>query len=274
MICPALRKWPDSTARRTPPPGRAMSNRSRSRTSDLLSKMLHRQPYRVGRGLSKPADRGVSHGRAKLFEQRLVPMVALHQLDGLLAAHATGRALSTALIFEEFQHVERRFSCAVLVGQDNHRRGADEGAMRLKRVEIERHVIERRRKQPRGGPARLIGLELMPIEHATSRLDDIEDGGASGQQVNARLSDATGDGIGAQALAAIFLNRIKNLRPFLHDARNPVKRLHIVHERRLTEDADLRDEGRTVARLAALALDALDHRALFTADIGPRAAAQ
>src|SRR6185295_8114725 len=58
----------------------------------------------------------------------------------------------------------------------------------------------------------------------------------------------------------------------LHDLAYPIHRLHVVLERRVTEQPHLRDVRRTQARHAALALDRFDHRRLLAADVGPRAA--
>src|SRR5688572_23170350 len=57
------------------------------------------------------------------------------------------------------------------------------------------------------------------------------------------------------------------LGPFLQDVANPPERLDILVQRRAAEDADLRDVRRPVAWDTALAFDALDHRALFAADV-------
>src|ERR1700722_20188721 len=60
-------------------------------------------------------------------------------------------------------------------------------------------------------------------------------------------------------------------KPFgtvFRDVAEPPQRFDIVVERRPSEQADLGDIRRTVARKAALALDAFKHRAFFAADIG------
>ena len=74
---------------------------------------------RIGLGAACPsaADRGIGHGLAQLFQQRLIPAIGLHQLDRLLTARPAGRALATAFILEEPQHVERRGLGAVLIRQ-------------------------------------------------------------------------------------------------------------------------------------------------------------
>ena len=64
------------------------------------------------------------------------------------------------------------------------------------------------------------------------------------------------------------------VRPALDHVADPEQRLDIVDERRAPEQADLRDVGRAMPRIAALALDALDHRGFLAADIGAGPATQ
>ena len=63
-------------------------------------------------------------------------------------------------------------------------------------------------------------------------------------------------------------------RRLLDDVAHPMERFHVVLERRPPEEADLRDVRRAQPRLAAFALDRLDHRGLFAADVGAGAAAK
>ena len=64
------------------------------------------------------------------------------------------------------------------------------------------------------------------------------------------------------------------LGALLQDVADPPERLDVLVQRRTAEDADLRDVRRAIARQAPLAFDALDHRALFAADVRAGAAAQ
>src|SRR5262245_29586187 len=63
-------------------------------------------------------------------------------------------------------------------------------------------------------------------------------------------------------------------RSLLRDVTHPMHRLHVVLERGTPEEPDLREVRRTETGLAALALDRLDHRGLFAADVGAGAAAE
>src|SRR5690349_2320524 len=72
-------------------------------------------------------------------------------------------------------------------------------------------------------------------------------------------------------VAALFREPLGAL---VEDVADPPERLDVLVQRRPPEDADLRDVRRAIARQAALAFDALDHRALFAADVRACAAAQ
>src|SRR6185437_14253901 len=78
----------------------------------------------------------------------------------------------------------------------------------------------------------------------------------------------------AQTLAPTAALAREPLRPLLDDVAHPIERLDIVDQRRPAEEPDLRGERRLVARQAALAFDALQHRRFLTADIGAGAAPQ
>src|SRR3546814_21015021 len=60
----------------------------------------------------------------------------------------------------------------------------------------------------------------------------------------------------------------------LDNVAHPPQGLDVVDQGRPAEHTALRHVGRAVARQAALALDALDHRGLLAADVGAGAAAQ
>ena len=96
----------------------------------------------------------------------------------------------------------------------------------------------------------------------------------AGARCDARLLDAAADRERSQPLAASPAWRGEPGRSLFEDLAHPVQRFHVVLERRPAEQANLRDVGRTQARLAALALDRLDHRGLFAADVGACASAQ
>jgi hypothetical protein len=78
----------------------------------------------------------------------------------------------------------------------------------------------------------------------------------------------------AQALAPVGAEAGEPARALFHDIAHPVEGLEVVLQRGPAEQPDLGDVGRAHARLAAFAFDALDHRGLFAADVGPRAAPQ
>src|SRR6185312_4384905 len=86
--------------------------------------------------------------------------------------------------------------------------------------------------------------------------------------------DPARDREAARSLAAAPALAREPVRPLLDDVAHPIERLDIVDEGRPSEQADLRGIGRLVARQAALALDALEHRRFLAADIGAGATPQ
>ena len=77
-----------------------------SLTRHLILEVLHHQLDRIGRGLPQTTDRGIGHRGAKFGQQGLIPRIRLHQLNRLFTAHTARRALATAFILKEFQHVD------------------------------------------------------------------------------------------------------------------------------------------------------------------------
>ena len=231
---------------------------------------------RIGFGAAWPRPQMLASAivLAELAEKLAVPALGLHQLHRLGAADPARRALAAALVGEEAQHVERRRPRAVPVGEDHHGRRADEGAVRLQRVEVERHVVERGGQQPGRRPAGLVGLEGMALDHAAGRLDQVARRRAGRQQVDARARHPPGDREAPPPAPAVRPVRGKHLRPLAADPRRPVQRLDVLDQRRPAEEPDLRDVGRPVPRQAALALDQLEHRRFLAADVGAGAAAE
>ena len=176
---------------------------------------------------------------------------------------------------EELHQVERRGGGAVALRQHDDRRRADEAAVRLQRIEVERDVRLRRRQDAAGGAARQIGVELVALEHAAAVfIHQLAQRDSGRREMHARLLHPSGNGERARAFAPMAALGGEPRRAFLHDLAHPVHRLHVVLERGTAEEPDLRHVRRAQARHAALALERLDHRRLFAADISARAAPQ
>ena len=114
----------------------------------------------------------------------------------------------------------------------------------------------------------------MPVSHAAGCFNDICDGRASGQQINARVLHTSRHRIAAQPFAAILFNAAQNLGAFTTDPRDPVQGFDVMDQRRLAKNTNLSHKRRPVPWHAALAFDAFNHRGFLTADIRPRTAAQ
>src|SRR3954453_23116380 len=93
------------------------------RPGQIVAEILEHAEQRVRRGLSQPADRGISHRGGQFGQQRLVPRPGCHQLDRLLGSCPARRALSAALILEKAHQVERHRLHVVALGQDHDRVG-------------------------------------------------------------------------------------------------------------------------------------------------------
>ena len=205
----------------------------------------------------------------------MVPVGRLHQQHCLGSPDAARRALAAALVGEESHHGERSIPGAVVLAEHDHRGRSDEAAMGLKRVEVERNVGHASRQDPARCPARQIGAKGMPLEHATAVfVDQFACSDAGWRQLDPGLAHPTADAEAAQAASTVSTETAKPGGASLEDVAHPEEGLEIVFKRRPTEEADLCDVGRAHAGFAALALDALDHRRLFAADVGARAAAQ
>src|SRR5690606_32804273 len=63
---------------------------------------------------------------------------------------------------------EREIACPVVSRKDHHSRGADEAAVLIQGVEVQRYVAERGGEDAARGAAREIALELMAVLHAAA----------------------------------------------------------------------------------------------------------
>src|SRR6185503_14986971 len=140
--------------------------------------------------------------------------------------------------------------------------------------EIERNTGHGSRQDAAGRPARQVALELMAILHAAAELiDQLAHGDAGRRQLDARVLHAARNREAAETLALVAALRRRPLRALLDDVADPEHRFDVLLERRTAEQADLRDIRRAMPRQPALALDRLDHRGFFAADVSARAAA-
>src|SRR5882672_4624577 len=115
----------------------------------------------------------------------------------------------------------------------------------------------------------------MTRQHAPAVFgDELPHGDAGRREVDAGFRDAPGNGERAQSLAPVPALAGKPAGAALQNVADPVQRLHVVLERWATEQPDLCHIGRTEPGHAALALDRLDHRRLFPADVCASAAAE
>ena len=124
---------------------------------------------RIRRGLAQTADRRVHHRLRQLLQQRGVPPLLLHQLEGLDRADAAWRALAAGFVGEELHQVARgaRTPCR---GSKDTTIAADpmKQPYSIQGVEIERDIRHRRGQNSARRSARQIPVQLMPVEHAAA----------------------------------------------------------------------------------------------------------
>src|SRR5205823_6237371 len=117
--------------------------------------------------------------------------------------------------------------------------------------------------------------EPVPVLHpAAELLDQLARGDTGWCDFRAWITDPPGDRIAPQPFAAVPSLRSPPICATLQDVAHPVQRLHVVDERRATEQPDLEWIGRLVSRQAPLAFQAFEQRGFLAANIGARAAPQ
>src|SRR5579885_165725 len=165
-----------------------------SASLEFLRKIFYRTSQGVGRRLAQTADGGVDYHLRELLQQIEVPVLPLHQFHRLGGAHPAGRALATGLVLEEAHGVQGGGAGAVLVREDDDRRGADEAAVGVQRVKIQWNVAETCGQDAAGGPAGKVAVKFVTGQHAAAVfVDQLADGDARGCQVHAGLVDAAAD---------------------------------------------------------------------------------
>ena len=146
----------------------------------------------------------------------------------------------------------------------------------LQRIEIERDVAHRAPAgcRPRRRPAgrrRTRGPGSMPPQYSAISSFTVMPAGARCTPGFTTRPETENERSPLRPLRPCEAN---HRAPFLQDLAHPVQRLHVVLERRASEETDLRDVRRAQPRHAALAFDRFDHRRLFAADVGAGAAPQ
>ena len=190
-------------------------------------------------------------------------------------ADAARRALPAGFVSEKPHQVQRGIARAIVLRQHDDGCRADEAAVRLQRVEIERDVAQRRGQDAARRAARQVRIKIVSLLHAAAVfVDQLAHGDAGRREMDARMLHAARHRKRAQSLAAMTSLGREPVGAFFDNVAHPVERFHVVLERRPAEQAHLRNIRRTQPRHAALALDRLDHRRFFAADVRTGAAAQ
>ena len=185
----------------------------------------------------------------------------------LVGTHPAGHALAAGLVPEEAQDVRAGREQVGAFGDDRKRARAEHRACLGKRLEVERYVEGVRAEEVRRRAARLEGQELRAVANAAGELDQLAGGGAHRNAVHVGPLDVAGhrEELHAGGLAGPLL--LPPLGAALDDDRHVGERLDGVHERRLAPEPVHARERRLVARLAAMALHALEQRGLLAEDV-------
>src|SRR5262249_54126676 len=117
--------------------------------------------------------------------------------------------------------------------------------------------------------------EGLPFEHPAAILvDQLPGRDAHWRDLDARPPHPPGDREAPQSPSAVAPLGVEPVPAALQDAPDPEGGLDVVDERRPPEEPDLGRKRWLVPGVAALPLDALQHRRLLAADISPRAPSQ
>ena len=111
------------------------------------------------RGLPQSADRGVimaCESSASKGWFHLAMAISAHRLR---RADAAGRALAAGFLVEETHQVSAASRALSCCGKDDHRRGTDEASMRLQRIEVQRNIAQRCRKDSARRAAGQVAVE-------------------------------------------------------------------------------------------------------------------
>ena len=186
---------------------------------------------------------------------------------GALAAR---RALAAALVAVELRQAPRRAHDAAGVVHHDAPAAAEERAHAAQGLVVERHVERVDADHGHRRSAGPHGLHLAAGAQAAGHVvDELAQGGLAQHHLEvARVQHMTRyrEQLGARAL--LVAHGGVPVGPAVHDGRQRRQGLHVVDERGAAIQPGHGRERRLEARLAALALEALEQRGLLAADIG------
>ena len=193
--------------------------------------------------------------------------------ERLLLAHradAARDALAARLVAEEGGDPleEPRQVDGVVEDEDDAR--AERRSGRAGALERERHVEVVGAEEAAGGPAHQHRLQRPPARDAAGEIEHLAQRRPEAHLVRARARDVAREAEELRPGRALGADLRERRAGAEHDVEHVDERLDVVHDGRLSEEADLDGERRLVARLAALALDRLEDRRLLAADVGAR----
>src|SRR5229473_1385717 len=218
------------------------------------------------------------HGPCRGIAQRADGVAfdhALHHPPHPTRAFAARRALAAALVLVEFREARDGADDVGRFVHDDDRGRAEAALHVAQRVEIHQHAVADRFRDDRH--RRAAGDDAQQVVPAAAhaagmRLEQFLQGNAHRLLDIAGALDMAGE---AEDLGALVLRPADAREPggaAPQDGRRHGDGLDIVHRRWAAIEPDRRRERRLQARLALLALEALEQRRLLAADIGAGAA--
>ena len=91
------------------------------RLAHLMREVFVDAANRIWRGLSKPANRGITHHLRQVFQRASIPNRCQHQRGGLGGADTARRALAATFVLEKPHDVESCIARTVVMPEHRHR---------------------------------------------------------------------------------------------------------------------------------------------------------
>lgn len=237
-------------------PRKSLAQRTDRVSLDLLSQLLH---------------------HINLPRARRALLKSLHNLLRPFRTFAARSALAARFVVVELRQPRDRADDVCALIHDDDSRGAESTLAIFQRVEIHDLRVARSFGQDgRGGAAGDDGFEVVPAAaHAAAVLvDELAEGDGHFFLHRAGVVDVAGDAEEFRAGVALAAEGVEPVRPAPDDGGSDGDGLDVRHGAGAAEEADSGREGGLEAGFTGLALEGLDQRGFFAADVGAHAAVQ
>src|ERR1700682_1827701 len=242
---------------------------------------LQRRLCRRRRGLTKAADRCITHRLREVLEEgELVVWAAdraarYHAMEKLLLAHGADsawHALPARLVAEEPGDPEHCLSHVGIGSKDKDHARAERRPDRARALEGEWHV-QLLVGDERAGRATKQDRPRATRAHSTRKLQQLTQRGTERHLIAPGLDHIARETEKLGPCRSLGSNRRVGGATLKQDVEDVDQGLDVIDDGGFAEEAGLNGEGGLVARLAALAFDGVEERGLFAADVCPSPAA-